>query len=107
MNVAVSKSGRRWLWLTFWVLVVFLYAPLVILLVFSFLIVPAVITGLFATRLVRRLVFGWGVAIAASALGLFASWTWDLPTGAAIVTAFGTLLALAALARVATRRSAA
>ena len=36
MNVAVSKAGRRWLWLTFWVLVVFLYAPLVILLVFSF-----------------------------------------------------------------------
>ncbi len=36
MNVAVSNGGRRWLWLTFWVLVVFLYAPLVILLVFSF-----------------------------------------------------------------------
>ena len=72
-----------------------------ILLVFSFLIVPAVITGLFSNGLVRRLVFGWGVAIAASALGLFASWTWDLPTGAAIVAAFGAVLALAALARVA------
>jgi ABC-type spermidine/putrescine transport system permease subunit II len=36
MNVAVSKGGRRWLWLMFWVLAVFLYAPLVILLIFSF-----------------------------------------------------------------------
>jgi zinc/manganese transport system permease protein len=73
-----------------------------ILLVFSFLIVPAVITGLFSTRLVQRLFLGWGVAIAASALGLFASWTWDLPTGAAIVAAFGALLTVAAMARVAT-----
>jgi spermidine/putrescine transport system permease protein len=36
MNAAVSKGGRRWLWLTFWILVLFLYAPLVILLIFSF-----------------------------------------------------------------------
>ena len=34
MNAAVSKGGRRWLWLTFWILVLFLYAPLVILLIF-------------------------------------------------------------------------
>jgi len=72
-----------------------------ILLVFSFLIVPAVITGLFANRLVNRLFMGWGVAIAASGLGIFASWTWDLPTGAAIVAAFGALLVLAAIARAA------
>jgi spermidine/putrescine transport system permease protein len=36
MNVAVSKGGRRWLWAMFWLLVFFLYAPLVILLIFSF-----------------------------------------------------------------------
>jgi spermidine/putrescine transport system permease protein len=36
VNVAVSNNGRRWLWLMFWILVVFLYAPLVILLIFSF-----------------------------------------------------------------------
>ena len=36
MNVAVSNNGRRWLWLSFWFLVVFLYAPLLILLIFSF-----------------------------------------------------------------------
>lgn len=36
MNVAVSNNGRRWLWGTFWLLVVFLYAPLAILVIFSF-----------------------------------------------------------------------
>jgi zinc/manganese transport system permease protein len=77
-----------------------------ILLVFSFLIVPAVITGLFSERLLGRVLLGWGVAVAASALGLFASWTWDLPTGAAIVAAFGALLVLAAGARAALRRPA-
>ena len=74
-----------------------------ILLVFSFLIVPAVITRLFSTSLVKRLVAGWGVATAASVLGIWASWTWDFPTGAAVVAAFGGLLLAAGLARVLVR----
>ena len=36
MNPAVSKGGRRGLWIFFWVFVVFLYAPIVVLIVFSF-----------------------------------------------------------------------
>ncbi|HKP62679.1 MAG TPA: iron chelate uptake ABC transporter family permease subunit [Polyangiales bacterium] len=72
-----------------------------ILLVFSYLIVPAVITRLFSHDLLKRLFAGWGVAVIASALGLWASWTWDLPTGAAMVAAFGLVLVLAATARAA------
>jgi zinc/manganese transport system permease protein len=72
-----------------------------ILLVFSYLIVPAVITRLFSQSLVKRLFAGWGVAIAASALGLWASWTWDFPTGAAMVAAFGVVLVCAAIMRAA------
>ena len=71
-----------------------------ILLVFSYLIVPAVITRLFSQNLLKRLLAGWGVAVAASALGLWASWTWDFPTGAAMVAAFGVLLVVAGFARV-------
>jgi zinc/manganese transport system permease protein len=66
-----------------------------ILLVFSYLIVPAVITRLFSEHLWKRLLSGWGVALLASGLGLWASWTWDLPTGAAMVAAFGGLLVAA------------
>jgi len=36
VNPAVSTGGRRGLWVFFWILVVFLYAPIVILIVFSF-----------------------------------------------------------------------
>jgi spermidine/putrescine transport system permease protein len=36
MNPAISKGGRRTLWIAFWFLVVFLYAPIVILIIFSF-----------------------------------------------------------------------
>jgi zinc/manganese transport system permease protein len=70
-----------------------------ILLVFSFLIVPAVITRLFSDRIGLRLAVGWGVAGVASILGLWGSWSWDLPTGATIVAAFGVLLVLAGVLR--------
>jgi len=36
MNMAASKSGRGLLWTSFWLLVVFLYAPILVLGVFSF-----------------------------------------------------------------------
>jgi spermidine/putrescine transport system permease protein len=36
MNPAISKNGRRTLWVAFWFLVVFLYAPIVVLIIFSF-----------------------------------------------------------------------
>jgi ABC-type spermidine/putrescine transport system permease subunit II len=36
MNVAVSNGGRRLLWLSFWFLVLFLYAPILVLIIFSF-----------------------------------------------------------------------
>lgn len=76
-----------------------------VLLVFSFLIVPAVISALLSDRLGHRLLAGWGVSVLASLLGLAASWFWDLPTGAAVVAAFGTLLLLSGLAKAAIARA--
>jgi len=69
-----------------------------VLLVFSYLIVPAVVGALVASGVGARLLVGWGVGAAVSAAGLLASWVGDLPTGATIVTAFGALLAVVALA---------
>jgi zinc/manganese transport system permease protein len=68
-----------------------------VLLVFSYLIVPAALAGLFAAGFVQRLVLAWVMGAAVTAAGLYASWTWDLPTGPAIVTAFGAATALCAL----------
>ena len=69
-----------------------------VLLVFSYLIVPAAVAALLTASVPARLVIGWGVGALVSAAGLWASFAWDLPTGAAVVTAFGALMAAAALA---------
>lgn len=68
-----------------------------VLLVFSYLIVPAAIAGLFTARVRSRLLLAWALGAALTACGLYASWTWDLPTGPAIVAAFGAATAAVAL----------
>lgn len=65
-----------------------------VLLTFSYLIIPAVCATLLATSLRVRLVVGWGIASLASSLGLYASYRFDLPTGAAIVCSLGAVLVL-------------
>jgi zinc/manganese transport system permease protein len=44
-----------------------------------------------------RLAIGWAFGLLVSVMGLSASYLWDLPTGATVVTTFGTLLAAVAL----------
>src|SRR5262249_45837829 len=44
-----------------------------------------------------RLLLGWGIGFLVSVLGLASSFAWDLPTGAAVVTMFGVLMAAVAL----------
>jgi zinc/manganese transport system permease protein len=68
-----------------------------VLLVFSYLVVPAVCAMFFAKGVSGRLVIGWGLGFIASVLGLCASAQWDLPTGASIVTIFGVILAICAV----------
>lgn len=65
-----------------------------VLLVFSFLIVPAVAAVLFFKDLSHRLVFGWGVGAVASFLGIVLSYYLDFPTGATLVCTFGGILLL-------------
>lgn len=60
-----------------------------VLLVFSYLIVPAVCASLLADTLFKRLLLGWGVATFASIAGLFLSFRLDVPTGAAVVCTLG------------------
>lgn len=71
-----------------------------VLMVFSYLIVPAACGVYLANSLLARLVLGWCVATLASVGGLYASFRLDVPTGAAIVCVLGlTLLVAAAAAR--------
>jgi zinc/manganese transport system permease protein len=65
-----------------------------VLLVFSYLIVPALAGVALGRTVAERLVVGWTLGTLVSVLGIAASATLDLPTGATVVCAFGlTLLA--------------
>ena len=67
-----------------------------VLLVFCFLIVPSVTAMLFTERLGPRLAIGWTMGSVVSALGVYLSYLWDLPTGATIVGTFGAVLLVVA-----------
>jgi zinc/manganese transport system permease protein len=82
---------------TFGVVVTSSVAIAGVLLVFSFLIIPAAIGVLFASSLVRQLAIGWITGTLTSAAGLAASFALDLPTGAAMVCSFGAALAVAGM----------
>jgi zinc/manganese transport system permease protein len=63
-----------------------------VLLVFTFLVVPAVIAFLFTREPRYLLALSWGAAALASAVGLAVSFSFDLPTGPLIVCVFGLAL---------------
>ncbi len=70
-----------------------------VLLVFSFLIVPAVCGALLSSTTKNRLIIGWICGVVTSVSGLSLSYFLDLPTGAAIVCAFAVTLLLCAALR--------
>jgi zinc/manganese transport system permease protein len=65
-----------------------------VLLVFSYLIVPALAGVTLGGSVVSRLLIGWGFGTLVSVLGMVASAALDLPTGATVVCAFGVTLSL-------------
>ncbi len=66
-----------------------------VLLVFTYLIVPAVCGISLAGSLRTRLVIGWLLSLAGGIAGLFLSFRFDLPSGAAMVCTFGVFLVVA------------
>jgi len=68
-----------------------------VLLVFSYLIVPAVCAMLLADNLKSRLFLGWGFGLIGSLIGLYFSAAMDFPTGPAIICTFGLLFLITIL----------
>ncbi len=100
-----ERSGWKIRWWDFWFylsfgIVITLAVPIGgVLMVFSFLVVPAVIAFVF-TRDLRRLTYiAWGSGALASLLGLWVSFKADLPTGPLIVCMYGLLLVAAGVIR--------
>ena len=63
-----------------------------VLLVFSFLVVPAAAAVLFSNDAKTRLILGWAIGFFASVLGMAVSYFLDFPTGASVVCVFGAIL---------------
>lgn len=95
-----------WFYLSFGLVITFSVPIAGVLLVFSFLVVPAAIAFTFTENLRRLPVIAWAAGVAASAGGIAISFRYDLPTGPLIVVMFGVLLTLALLGRRLVGRSA-
>lgn len=95
---AAGWSVRAWdflFYLSFGVVITLAVPIAGVLLVFSFLVVPAVIANLFTADQRRLTLIAWGSGALASILGLWLSYTQDLPTGPLIVCMYGLLLIVA------------
>lgn len=70
-----------------------------VLLVFSFLVVPALCGVLLGKSIRTRLIVGWAIGAITSIVGISLSYIVDLPTGATIVCIFGVTLVVVAVAQ--------
>ncbi len=70
-----------------------------VLVVFSYLIIPAACAALFATGFGRQLIAAWVVAVVVTVAGLVLSAAGDMPTGASLVSCFGAALVVCVVVR--------
>jgi zinc/manganese transport system permease protein len=100
-----AAQGWSLRWWDFWFYLIFggvitFSVPLGgVLLVFSFLVVPAVTAFLFTRKPGPLTLIAWGTGSIASGLGLVLSYRYDLPTGPTIVCSYGLVLMVAGLVR--------
>jgi len=88
-------SLKRWdflFYLSFGVVITVAVEIAGVLMVFAYLVAPAIVALATSKRWGPRLLIAWGVGGTASALGLLASYRWDYPSGPAVVCALGLLL---------------
>lgn len=78
-----------------------------VLLVFSLLVIPPVIALLFTQSKGKRLAIGWTVALVGALTGIHFSLFLDLPTGPSIMVALISILVIASLIRMSTRKQTA
>ncbi len=79
-------------YMTFGVLVTRSVAIAGVLLVFSYLVIPAVIAQMWRDTIQGRLILGWTIALSASVAGILWSFYSDYPTGPAVVMTLASFL---------------
>ena len=68
-----------------------------VLLVFVFLVVPAITSMLITNVLWKQLIIGWIMGVVVSIAGLYLSYIGDLPSGPTVVSFYGLMLIMVAL----------
>ena len=97
-----ATSIRLWdfiFYLTFGIVIAFSVEVAGVLMVFSALVIPAVIAFLYTHRFGAALMVAWLAGAIAVIGGIGTSFYWDLPTGPLLVVSFGVVLVLAAILR--------
>jgi zinc/manganese transport system permease protein len=67
-----------------------------VLIVFVFLVAPAILALLISTRLTVQLLTGWGLGVLVTTVGLILAYVLDLSTGPAVIATYGVTMVLAA-----------
>jgi len=101
------KNVRLWdfiFYVSFGVAITFSVNLAGVLLIFSTLVIPAVIAYLYTSRFVPALIIAWAAGAIAIVSGVAISFTWDITTGPLLVVTFGLVLILAVLLKPLLRR---
>jgi zinc/manganese transport system permease protein len=77
-----------------------------VLLAYSFLMIPASIAAMFSRTWIKAVAIGWVVGMVASAIGLLASYQWDLPYGPSLVLSMGVFFLAGVIVKLANPRPA-
>jgi len=81
-----------WFYLTFGVVIAISVKTAGVLLVFVFLVVPAIVATLITDRLMIQLLIGWGMGLLVTVTGLGISYFADMPAGPSVVAFYGVVL---------------
>ena len=90
-------SVRAWdffFYLTFGAVITFSTRVAGVLLVFVFLVAPAILAFILTTRIWLQLLIGWATGTVVTIVGLYLSWKIDLPSGPAVIAFYGVALVL-------------
>lgn len=101
-ETAYEKGMRVRLWdflfyITFGVVISISVRTAGVLLVFVFLVVPAITATLITDKLKLQLIIGWAMGVLVTVIGLWLSYVADMPSGPMVVSFYGAMLVLAAV----------
>ena len=97
---ASGMNVRMWdffFYLTFGFVITFSVKVAGVLLVFVFLVAPAILAFIITDKVSHQLLIGWATGMVVTVAGLWGSWTMDLPSGPTVVTFYGIVLVLVAV----------